>query len=235
VLNRAVDSARAQGSKPPHNPGLRDLIAAKRQFSSPLKREDTSKGFLGWHERGYLPHRDEPGLVQFVTFRLIDSLPESLRAEWEHLFRIEDDQQRRRQFEAYLDRGRGKCYLRQERIASLVQDALLFRHGSGYDLRAWVIMPNHVHVLFRVGAIPMAQIVEGWKRFTSKEANRILNRRGAFWQAGYWDTYMRDAEHESKVRRYIESNPTRAFRIRDPKDWAWSSARYRDPLGVLRL
>jgi len=71
-------------SGPPHNPGVRELVESKRHWSSPPKIADTKQGFRGWHERGYLPHRDEPGLTQFVTFHLADSFPESLRSEWEH-------------------------------------------------------------------------------------------------------------------------------------------------------
>ncbi len=193
------------------------------------------KGFRGWHERGYLPHRDEPGLTQFVTFRLQDSFPESLRSEWEHLLRIEDDRERRTELEAYLDRGRGECQLRQPRIAQLVEDALRFYHGQRYELRAWVVMPNHVHALFKVGATPMSRVVEDWKKFTAKEANKVLGRRGTFWQADYWDTFMRNEEHEMKSRHYIENNPAKALLVRDPKDWPWSSARLRDEFGVLRL
>ncbi len=29
----------------------------------------------GWHSRGYLPHFDSPETIQFITFRLADSLP----------------------------------------------------------------------------------------------------------------------------------------------------------------
>jgi hypothetical protein len=76
---------------PPHNPGVRDLVSSKRRWSSPPNRENAMCGFRGWRERGYLPHRDEPGLTQFVTFRLADSFPETLRSEWAHLLRIEDD------------------------------------------------------------------------------------------------------------------------------------------------
>ena len=115
---------------PPHNPGVRDLVEGKRRWSSPPKIENLKRGFRGWHERGYLPHRDEPGLTQFVTFRLADSFPESLRAEWEHLWKIEDDQQRRAELEAYLDRGRGESHLRKPEIAGLVEDAVRFFHGE---------------------------------------------------------------------------------------------------------
>jgi REP element-mobilizing transposase RayT len=151
--------------------------------------ENLKRGFRSWHERGYLPHRDEPGLTQFVTFRLTDSFPESLWSEWEHLWNIEDDRQRRAELETYLDRGRGQCYLRQSRIARIVEEAVRFFHDERYILRAWVVMPNHVHALFKVDATPMAEILESWKKYTSQKVNRILGRRGAFWQPDYWDTY----------------------------------------------
>lgn len=46
------------------------LVAGKNEWEEPLAAEAKDKGFRGWHERGYLPHCDKPGLVQFVTFRL---------------------------------------------------------------------------------------------------------------------------------------------------------------------
>jgi REP element-mobilizing transposase RayT len=220
---------------PPHNPGVGELVKGKRRWSSPPKTADARKGFHGWHERGYLPHRDEPGLTQFVTFRLADSFPESLRSEWEHLWKIEDDQKRRSELESYLDKGRGECHLRRPEIAKLVEDALLFFHRERYDLRAWVVMPNHIHVLFRVDATPMSRIVESWKKHTAFKANGILDRRGAFWHADYWDTFMRDSDHETRTRNYIENNPAKARLVLDPKTWPWSSARFRDAYGLLKL
>ena len=213
---------------PPYNPGVRELVQNKRAGSRPLPKDAIERGFLGWHEGGYLPHRDAPGLVQFVTFRLADAFPAELRSEWESLLEIEDDRKRRIELEAYLDRGRGSCHLRRPGVAKLVEGALLFRHGIDYDLRAWVVMPNHVHLLFREENVPMWRLVDAWKGYAAKRANKMLGRRGRFWQDGYWDTYMRDAEHEARARRYIESNPTKAKLVALPKEWAWSSARFRN-------
>jgi putative transposase len=213
---------------PPYNPGVRDVVAGKRAWSRPLAKDEIKGGFLGWHENGYLPHRDEPGLVQFVTFRLADAFPKELRLEWEGLLKIEDDRKRRIELETYLDRGRGECHLRRSEVALLLEEALLFRHGTAYDLRAWVVMPNHVHLLFLVRDVPMWQLVDAWKGYTAKQANKILGRKGQFWQEGYWDTYMRDREHEVRARRYIENNPTKAKLVASPKEWPWSSARCRD-------
>ncbi len=219
----------------PHNPGVRELVEGKRRWASLPKPKDARQGFRGWNERGYLPHRDEPGLAQFVTFRLADSFPEALRSEWEHLWTIEDGKQRHAELEAYLDRGRGECHLRQPEIAKLVEDALQFFHGQHYDLRAWVLMPNHVHVLFREDATPMAVILESWKKHTAQKVNRLLGRRGKFWQADYWDTFMRDCEQELRTRQYIESNPVKAGLVVDPMAWPWGSARFRDEHGALKF
>ena len=213
---------------PPYNPGVRDLVTGKRAGSPPLARDEIRCGFLGWHENGYLPHRDEPGLVQFVTFRLADAFPTELRSEWGGLLKIQDDRKRRIELEAYLDRGRGEGHLRRPEVARLVEGALRFRHGVEYDLRAWVIMPNHVHLLFLVQDVPMWQLMDAWKGYTAKAANKILGRKGRFWQEGYWDTYMRDREHEARAQRYIENNPVKAKLVVFPKDWPWSSARLRD-------
>jgi hypothetical protein len=95
---------------PPYNPELRRVVEGKRAWSVPVKKQHIEQGFRGWYENGYLPHRDEPGLTQFVTFRLADSLPEELRSEWEALWRIEDNRKRRVELERYLDKGRGKCH-----------------------------------------------------------------------------------------------------------------------------
>jgi putative DNA methylase len=213
---------------PPYNPGVRDLVAGKRAWSAPFAKDDIKRGFLGWHENGYLPHRDAPGLTQFVTFRLADAFPAELRSEWEALLKIEDDRKRRIELEAYLDQGRGECHLRHPDVAGLVENSLLFRHDVQYELHAWVVMPNHVHLLFLVQDVPMAQLIDTWKGFTAKQANKLLGRKGRFWQDGYWDTYMRDAEHEKRTRRYIENNPTKAKLVASPMEWPFSSARFRD-------
>ena len=121
-----------------------------------------------------------------------------------------------------------ECHLRRPDIAKMVEDSLLFRHEVQYDLKAWVIMPNHVHLLFLVQDVPKGQLVDAWKGYTAKQANKILGRKGQFWQEGYWDTYMRDGEHESKAWRYIENNPMKAKLVASSKEWPWSSAPFRD-------
>ena len=53
----------------------------------------------------------------------------------------------RKNVEKYLDKGYGKCFLKDPAIAQLVADSLKYHDDSKYDLSAWVIMPNHIHFL----------------------------------------------------------------------------------------
>jgi REP element-mobilizing transposase RayT len=229
--------------KPPQSKRehLRRLVAGKQQWSGLLSADVRAQGFKGWHERGYLPHCDQPGLVQFVTFRLYDSMPTARRGEWEHLsLNLRSDapssgvqsialREQRIKLEEYLDRGRGDCFLRDSRIAALMEQAMRFHHGQRFELLAWVVMPNHVHALIKVGPVPLLKIVQNWKSIVAIEANQLLGRTGRFWQPEYWDRFMRDADQHRKAVRYIENNPVKAKLCREAAVWPFSSARFRDP------
>ena len=226
-------SASSWRSTPPYNPGLQKLVAGKQAWSEPLAEDAKAKGFRGWHQRGYLPHYDAPGVTQIVTLRLADSLPASKRGEWEHLLKIENNRERRKRLEEYLDRGLGECWLRQPAIAELTEGALRFFDGQRYALAAWVVMPNHVHLLVDIWETPLAELVKSWKDFVARKANKILGRSGTFWEREYLDTLITDEKHRRTAVRYIENNPTKARLVLDPKDWSWSSARRRDEYGRL--
>lgn len=103
---KPTGSRRSGGdSRPPYNRGLQQLVEGKQKWAQRLDAQAKADSFIGWHQRGYLPHRDSPGLIQFVTFRLCDSFPAARRGEWEALLRIENNRERRKQLEQYLDPG----------------------------------------------------------------------------------------------------------------------------------
>jgi REP element-mobilizing transposase RayT len=187
---------------------------------------------LGWHSRGYLPHFDGGELAQFITFRLYDSLPRELLIRWKAELKLERSEQTqsvmRRRVEAYLDQGYGSCFLQNPGVAEMVQNALLFHDQQKYRLIAWVVMPNHVHMLCtpRAGE-SLAGIMHSVKSFTSTEANKLLNRSGRFWQKEYFDRYIRNAKQFAKTVAYIENNPVKANLCARPEDWLFSSARLR--------
>lgn len=187
---------------------------------------------LGWHSRGYLPHFDGGELAQFITFRLNDSLPRDFQIHWKEELKFEHNAQAvsimRQRVEAYLDQGDGECHLRNSDVASMVQNSLLFHDQEKYRLVAWVVMPNHVHMLCTPGAgYDLAGIMHSVKSFTSNEANKMLSRTGRFWQKEYFDRYIRNATQFSRTVQYIEMNPVKANLCRRPEAWPFSSAWFR--------
>ena len=174
----------------------------------------------GWHSRGYLPHFDSQDVIQFVTFRLADSLLAAAVAK------LRTAAQRESLRDEMLDRGCGACWLRRDDVANLVEDAFLALDGSRYRMLAWTIMPNHIHALFAsIPGEPLGTLVSSWKRFTAREANLRLGRSGDFWQRDYWDHFIRCEEHRNAVIEYIDRNPVKAGLIEDPHLWRWGSAR----------
>ena len=176
----------------------------------------------GWHSRNYLPHFDSQDVIQFVTFRLADSLPA------EALQRLKNADRPETLRHELLDHGYGACWLKSEPIARLVENAFFAFDGDRYRLHAWTIMPNHVHVLFAVPAgLTLSDIVASWKKFTARESNRRLGRSGPFWQADYWDYFIRNETHFDAAVAYIDNNPVKAGLVKAPAEWPWGSARFK--------
>jgi putative DNA methylase len=182
------------------------------------------------HSRGYIPHVDPGAYTQFITFRLADSMPQSVLEKWQSELKqgVITDAGFRRRIEDYLDQNYGARWLADPRIATLVQDTLLNLDGKRYKLIAWVIMPNHVHILVQpLEGQSVSAIMQTLKSFTSHEANKILGRKGHFWFKEYFDRYIRNSKHFQATVRYIEENPVKARLCQTPEEWKFSSAYYR--------
>jgi len=204
----------------------------------------TRKLVAGLHSRGVLPHLKREGAAYFVTFRLAGTLPKEVllkfKAEREAI--IAQAQATKRpltwheqeelfrwcsaRVDRYLDAGHGDCWLAWPEIADLVAGAIRFHAGQRFDLRAWVVMPNHVHaVLLPRPDWTLSRILKSWKGFTAREANRILRRTGAtFWQVESYDHLVRDDEDMARCCHYTVMNPVNAGLCRQLEDWKWSSA-----------
>ena len=189
----------------------------------------------GWHSRGYLPHFDAgEGFTQFVTFRLADSVPAAVLDGWEQELRDRPEQQRReelqRLIEKYIDTGYGACHLSVPAVAALVEGAFLHFDRTRYTLHAWVVMPNHTHVVFTPAkGHSLSRILHSWKSFTANRANEILGRGGPFWHEDYFDRYVRNEHHYHRVIEYTENNPLAAGLCREAEEWRYGSASLRGP------
>ena len=232
------------------NPNLERVRHELR--SAGVKPEAPNPLRSGIHTRGYLPHVKREGARYFVTFRLADSLPKDVllkyqaeRAQRLRHFQTRTDLAKKtgatppgtqeldeierdyfRKLETYLDKGVGECLLRRPEVASVAANAFRFFDGERYRLDAWVVMPNHVHlVLWPMPNHSLSQIVQSLKRFTAREANKLLQRTGqTFWQPEPYDHWIRNDEEHARCCRYVVNNPVKARMCATAEDWRWSSA-----------
>jgi REP element-mobilizing transposase RayT len=202
--------------------------------------------------RRHLPHIQPPGATLFITFRLAGSIPsralEQLLSEARRietrLGRISEPEARER--EAYLAQRRhfgkwdhvldtasaGPFWLMDGRIASLLHESLCYRAGHVYDLHAFCIMPNHVHLVCtplqkEKGIYHAASaIMHSMKRYTARRANQLLGRGGAFWQHESYDHVVRNEAEWRRIITYVLHNPVKAGLAARPEDWEWSYCRY---------
>jgi len=126
-----------------------------------------------------------------------------------------------------LDRGAsGPLYLRRQEIAELVVGALEDgeRRFNRYQLHAYVVMPNHVHLL-ATPKVVARQWLAPLKGFIAHRANELLGRRGrAFWQDESYDHLVRSGGQFERIRSYVESNPVTAGLVAEAQQYPWSSA-----------
>ena len=179
-----------------------------------------------WNIGGNLPHRNSKHLIQSITFRMADSMPQNVLKDIEEELKTLPDTKReigrRKKFDKWLDKGLGCCALGKHEMAQVVWDALQHHNGDRYNLIAWSIMPNHVHVLIETEH-NLAKIIQSWKSYTGRWAmtNNEKYSLGIepgskqFWRSEYWDRFIRDEAHFNHVVRYILDNPGKAKLSKD--------------------
>ncbi len=165
-----------------------------------------------------LPHWQQGDSVQFVTFRLGDSLPVGKLRTWREergtwlkfhpkpwTPEVERDHQKRfiGKLEAWLDEGAGSCLLKDPENRIFLRDALMAFQGEKVEHHSWVIMPNHVHVLFTPNLL-LEKLMQAWKGVSARRIGK-----GKIWQKNYRDTLIRDGEHFANAVRYIRRNPAK--------------------------
>lgn len=168
-----------------------------------------------------LPHFYAVGQPQFVTFRLHDSLPRGRYFDEDSI----TSGQAFAQMDRLLDRGVvGPRFLRMPNIAQLVADSIRQGESTDYALHAWVVMPNHVHMLI-TPRIDVSALMRKLKGGTARRANLELGRLGKpFWQHESYDRLVRDGSEFRKIERYIVHNPVRAGLVFCAEGYRWSSA-----------
>ncbi len=189
-----------------------------------------------------LPHWEQADAYYFITWRTVDSIPAEVFVKW-HAARcawlrdhgidpdLEDWQREvemlperdHREFyrlftakwHGMLDECHGECVLKQAKLSDVIVENLRHLDGEKYELEAFVVMPNHVHVLVGIpGRAGMKSLCRNWKRYTAGRINTLLGKEGQFWQWESFDHVVRSSTSLDKFRNYILQNPVKA-RLRE--------------------
>ena len=210
---------------------------APSKFIPTFSNENSGTDKSKW---GALPHWYRENATYSITFRLADSFPVSVlndyRKEKEKLqerllvaekegnkkladqLRVEVGLLYSRRIESVLDQGLGEAWMKDPEIAKIIETSILHFAGERYDLGAWCIMPNHVHLLLSPkDGYELSDILHSIKRHSAAEANKALGRSGEFWQKESYDHILRDSDDYWNQRSYILRNPKSAKLV----DWAF--------------
>ncbi|MGI8742138.1 MAG: transposase [Bryobacteraceae bacterium] len=175
---------------------------------------------MPYYERN-LPHWHPEGAALFLTWRLHGTCAHFTKNK------TSSPGQNFLAFDRALDNAvTGPKWLLQAEIARLVMEAIQFgaRQLNLYNLHAFCIMPNHVHVVL-IPQAPVPKITKSIKGFTARTCNQALGRVGEhFWHDESFDHWARDSDELGRIIRYTERNPVTAGLVDSPEEWTWSSA-----------
>ncbi len=202
--------------------------------------------------RRNLPHIQPRGATFLVNFRLAGSLPveviERLRTDAEEMERklltVNDSQERlllrdkeqRKLFakwdDALHNSQTGPFWLKDERIAQIVANSIMYYDGEWFDILAYCIMPNHGHLVLtsfessNTADYSLQKIMHNIKRNSANHANKVLGRTGAFWQHESYDHFARDEKELERIVKYVLYNPVKAGLTDDWTKWKWTYCKY---------
>jgi putative transposase len=190
--------------------------------------------------RRKLPHWQPLAANFFVTTRLYGSIPihliNQIKAKKEQLLSQSSGNKedlynaQKRYFGWYDDildlTPNEPYYLEIPAIAEIIKESLHHRDGKDFTLWAYCIMSNHIHFLittYDTNTHYLYKIMQDFKKYTGREANRILGRTGnPFWEEEYYDHLVRDEAEFYRIENYILMNPVKAGLVKNQTEWPWN-------------
>ncbi|MFO0857280.1 MAG: transposase [Phycisphaerales bacterium] len=120
-----------------------------------------------------------------------------------------------------------------------VESLLRMREEFDVTLYAWVVMPEHVHLLIRPDKsadrpllwlkMSVAQrVLNRWRELDSPLLSKLqVNGSPRFWlKGGGFDRNVRAEGEFSETVNYIHRNPVTRGLVERPEDWTWSSVQW---------
>lgn len=189
------------------------------------------------YHRRRLPHYHPIGETFFITFRLKNSLSPKLIQQLQERYELDTMLGQKRYFKAFdeaLHRSTNNTIqLDHPPLAQIIQKKLFQYDGTLYELIAFTIMSNHVHLLFStatqlVDGLPsknyknLSEIMRLIKGGTAFQINRWLERKGGLWLHESYDHYVRDERSFENVVAYILNNPVKSGLVEDWRDYPFT-------------
>jgi len=180
-----------------------------------------------FHRRN-LPHLYYNEGIYFVTYRLYDSIhPNELKRLHMliHKSGATHPHEQKKIFKKYdllLNRPANKIqHLRKPEIREICKTSIHHYDEKEYKLICYCIMPNHVHLVIDLinKERLLGDIMGSIKKYSAKESNKLLGRKGKFWQSESFDRLVRDEVELYFVIRYVLMNPLQAGLVNDWKEW----------------
>jgi len=223
--------------------------AASRSLSDDAANIQIGWDKVNKDDATFLPHWKIDSGTYAVSFRQADSLPtvvlnryreardlilekieiltklDSSRSQLDDLSSLREELNHLETsiIEPALNQGYGSCLFNNNQNAELVANALKHFDGTRYDLLAWCIMPNHVHVILKLAkGEELDKILHSWKSFTSHEINKLNGTSGSIWQKESYDHLIRDGKDFRNQIDYVLNNPTKA----GFSNWQWTGCAY---------
>jgi len=106
--------------------------------------------------------------------------------------------------------------------AEIILNSLIYLKDQGRILlEAAVVMPDHAHIVAGLVLGTLGEVMQGFKGFTARSINKLLNRKGPVWNSQYHDHAIRKDEVLLEVIRYCLNNPVRAGLVKDFHDYPY--------------
>lgn len=199
---------------------------------SPTEFQPFTRTALTERYQTNLPHWRQPGTTYFVTFRLKDSIPDRVLAQWEaekiswlkenrivvpspirleaipEKLRFSFEREFNRKLNVYLDAGHGACHLRDPAVRDLLIDRLA---AVPCPVGDFVIMPNPVHALLTPEeSLSLEETLHFLKGGSARIINQHRGLSGPLWQKDSFDHIVRHTKSLETYQQYIAENPGKA-------------------------
>lgn len=155
------------------------------------------------------------------------------------------------EYDNILDKNSKIQFLKEPKVARIVCDSLHFYDKKEYGLICYTVMPNHVHLVFhlleetQIGKSVLQNqsqirksasrnvtqtfqservslIMKSIKGYSALESNKIVNRKGSFWQSESYDHIVRDEDELLRIIKYVIYNPVKAGLVEKWEDWKFT-------------